>query len=54
MSPASTVEELEKSHYAQVKNYLKTTRIRLGLLINFGNPTLQFKRIIVCRFRCFQ
>ncbi len=38
---------LEKIHYAQVKNYLKATGYRLGLLINFGAEKLQFKRIIM-------
>ena len=42
-----TVENLDKIHYAQVKNYLKVTRIKLGLLINFGKTKLEFKRIIL-------
>lgn len=42
-----TVSSLDKIHYAQLKNYLKATKIKLGLLINFGAPQLQFKRIIL-------
>ncbi|MFQ5769103.1 MAG: GxxExxY protein [bacterium] len=42
-----TIENLDKIHYAQVKHYLKSTRFRLGLLINFGKPKLEFKRIIL-------
>ncbi len=42
-----TVSSLDKIHYAQLKNYLKATKIKLGLLINFGAPKLQFKRIIL-------
>jgi len=42
-----TVENLEKVHFAQVKNYLKATHFKLGILINFGKPILEFKRIIV-------
>ena len=42
-----TVENLEKIHYAQLKHYLKTTRFRLGLLINFGKPKLEFRRVIL-------
>jgi len=40
------IETLSKKHYAQVKHYLKATKYRLGLLINFGTSKLQFKRII--------
>jgi GxxExxY protein len=42
-----TVGALDRVHYAQVKNYLKATRFRLGILINFGRPRLEFKRIIL-------
>ena len=42
-----TVEDLAKIHYAQLKHYLKATRFRLGLLINFGKPRLEFKRVIL-------
>ncbi|MCK5051189.1 MAG: GxxExxY protein [Candidatus Cloacimonetes bacterium] len=42
-----TASTLDPIHFAQVKNYLKATEIKLGLLINFGTPKLQFKRIIL-------
>ena len=42
-----TVENLDKIHFAQVKNYIKATEFKLGLLINFGKTVLEFKRIIV-------
>lgn len=32
-------------HQAQVMNYLKATNISEGLLINFGERTLQYKRL---------
>ena len=32
---------------AQLINYLKATRKRLGLLINLGTPSLQHRRVIV-------
>ena len=34
-------------HYSQVLNYLNATKLKLGLLINFGSPSLQYKRIIL-------
>jgi GxxExxY protein len=41
------IDNLDKIHFAQVKNYLKATKFRLGLLINFGKPVLEFRRIIL-------
>ena len=38
------VDTLAKEHYAQLLNYLKTTGIEVGLVINFGNPRLQYRR----------
>jgi len=37
---------LEKVHLAQTLNYLKVYQLEVGLLINFGSPSLQVKRII--------
>ena len=31
-------------HEAQIINYEKATGIEVGLLINFGNPKLEYKR----------
>lgn len=33
-------------HIAQVLGYLSGTRLQHGLLINFGAPTLQIKKLI--------
>lgn len=41
------VEKLDKIHFTQLKNYLKTTQLKLGLLINFGKSILEFKRVIL-------
>ena len=34
------------SHDAQVMNYLKATNLSVGLLLNFGRPKLDVKRIV--------
>jgi GxxExxY protein len=41
------VTDLDEAHRAQVHNYLKATRLRLGLLVNFGHyPKVQYERIV--------
>jgi len=39
------VSELSKSHFSQCLNYLKAADLMVGLLINFGKPSVQVKRI---------
>ncbi len=41
------VARLTTEHEAQVLNYLKATGYRLGLLVNFGEPSLVFKRFVL-------
>ena len=38
-------EILEKVHYAQARNYLEAYNLEVGLLLNFGNLSLEFKRL---------
>ncbi len=35
------------THIAQTINYIKLTKGQFGLLVNFGAPSLQYKRLIV-------
>ncbi len=37
---------LNEIHQAQLLNYLKATNLHLGLLINFGTPKIQIKRMV--------
>jgi GxxExxY protein len=48
MIEIKSVKELVPLHRAQIMNYLKATRFRLGLLVNFGNyPRAKIERIIL-------
>lgn len=41
------VDRFAPEHLAQCLNYLKASRLKLCLLINFQKPTLTWKRIIL-------
>ena len=36
---------LEEVHVAQAMNYLEAYKMEIGLLLNFGAKSLQFKRV---------
>ena len=40
------VSAFDDSHMAQVLSYLKATKLKVGLLINFAKGTLKIKRIV--------
>jgi GxxExxY protein len=40
-------ESIIKEHVSQLINYLHATNKKIGLLINFGSNSLEYKRIIV-------
>ncbi|QDK83194.1 GxxExxY protein [Spirosoma sp. KCTC 42546] len=42
---------LNDDHLAQAINYLEAYNLEVGLLINFGNSSLQFKRLLNKKFR---
>lgn len=46
MVEIKAVKELEDVHLAQAINYLEAYKMDIGLLINFGNTSLQFKRVM--------
>ena len=45
MLELKAVSNLEDVHLAQAINYLEAYGLNVGLLINFGNTSLQFKRV---------
>jgi GxxExxY protein len=47
MVEIKAVIKLEDVHMAQALNYLKAYRLEVGLLINFGSKSLEFKRLIL-------
>lgn len=45
------ISALTNEHFNQALNYLKAGRTEVGLLINFGSQSLQFKRLINNNYR---
>jgi GxxExxY protein len=42
------VQNLLPEHEAQLQNYLRATKMRVGLLVNFGHyPNVEIKRIVI-------
>ena len=46
---AKAIEKLTDSHVKQVLNYLAASQLELGLLVNFGADSLEWKRVILSR-----
>jgi GxxExxY protein len=44
---AKAVEKLTDAHIKQVLNYLAASKLRVGLLVNFGGDVLKWKRVIL-------
>lgn len=42
-----TIDTISDHEIGQMLNYLKVTQLRLGLVLNFKNPRLEWKRIVV-------
>jgi GxxExxY protein len=47
MVELKAITQLEKVHLAQALNYLEAYKMEIGLLINFGNTKLEFKRLTI-------
>ncbi len=41
------IESLTKSHVRQIFNYLAASKLKLGLLVNFGEESLTHKRVVL-------
>ena len=41
-----SVSEIISRHEVQTLNYLTATGLKLGIILNFGNNRLQYKRIV--------
>lgn len=41
------VERLADAHVKQVLNYLAASKLKLGLLVNFGEDSLNWKRVVL-------
>lgn len=46
MVELKAIVQLEDVHLAQAINYLEAYKMDIGLLLNFGNTSLQFKRVM--------
>ena len=42
-----TVDTITNVHDAQVLNYLRATGLKLGLILNFAKPRLEYKRLVL-------
>ncbi|MEI6352460.1 MAG: GxxExxY protein [Candidatus Nomurabacteria bacterium] len=46
MLELKAVEKIEDVHLAQTINYLEAYNLEIGLLINFGSKSLEFRRVV--------
>jgi GxxExxY protein len=46
---AKAIEALSEAHVKQVLNYLAASKLELGLLVNFGADSLEWKRVVLSR-----
>jgi GxxExxY protein len=48
------ITKLEDVHFAQAINYLEAYNLEIGLLINFGESSLNFKRLTNKKFKSIE
>ena len=41
------IERINSSHVKQTLNYLAVSKLKLGLIVNFGEDSLSYKRVIL-------
>ena len=46
LAELKAVKSLDEVHMAQCLNYLKATKLKVCLLMNFGRPRIEVKRIV--------
>jgi GxxExxY protein len=46
---SKAVEKLTEAHIKQVLNYLAASKLQLGLLVNFGSDSLEWRRVVLSR-----
>jgi GxxExxY protein len=46
---AKAVEKLNDAHTKQVLNYVAASKLALGLLVNFGGDSLEWKRVVLSK-----
>ncbi len=51
MVEIKAIIEIEDVHLAQAINYLEAYNLEVGLLLNFGSKSLQFKRVMNKKFQ---
>jgi len=44
---AKAIDKFNDAHTKQVLNYLAVSKLRLGLLVNFGGDSLEWKRVVL-------
>lgn len=42
-----TIEAIGRTEIAKIMNYLRKAKLRLGCIINFKHPKLQWKRVVL-------